>query len=702
MIGNENPLVGFWNAAIQRGLFPVAIAANSKAPILEGWNVHTLPVAHPGTAAIGLRCGDGGLTAFDVDIDDPALSSRVLAGFRTILGAGVAVRYGRKPRFLIPFYLEDAPVQGRTFTFASGEKLQLIGGQFIAYGIHPQTQQPYEWENFDAPWPRLTKAQLEWTLSQVPLYAGTSLRFSTDYEVCAEQEVASAVPQNQSEWDAGRQATERLIGQLKHDLMGRTEGRGSIIFGITGALNFAVRCTLASIEEIENAVTDAGHRLDERVGGRTLGDEIRRAGELPVLRGNSIMAAILQRRGFAQGVHDALVAPSMPLRSGFELSLEDHADELPWIVHQRILGSEVHFFTGHSGAGKSSVVSDLTYHYLVGAPWLEADIERTDGHVMWIAAEDDYGTERRMRHMLRALPNGVELAQRFHLIRGSSEPLAFERNVMGTYDALAAMGKRIDIIVLDTWGASGLVFKDNDTSEVLKAMFILKNIGKRTGAAILITDHLPLTGEDALQKGNGAKSGNSGFMYRVTAGKNNAVSIDCGKARGAPKAQSYAGEIMSENYGTDSKGRATTVNRFKRTANRTDGDKSAPRLEQELAAYLAGAVMRGYDAMINGQIVPWDTVAAELGRHVKSGMLPEYASTQDTMYKLFGDHGVRELTRKDFLIRLGPSHFGIRNPASVRTVQTPNILNGSTSFSPPANKAPAPWDVPDPNQPLRH
>ena len=95
-------------------------------------------------------------------------------------------------------------------------------------------------------------------------------------------------------------------------------------------------------------------------------------------------------------------------------------------------------------------------------------------------------------------------------------------------------------------------------------MFILKMTARRTAAATIVTDHLPLGNEEAWQKGNGAKSGNSGFVYRVTAGRQDQVSIDCGKARGAPKAKSVIGRIVSENYGRDAKGRTTTVNVFKR------------------------------------------------------------------------------------------------------------------------------------------
>ena len=165
------------------------------------------------------------------------------------------------------------------------------------------------------------------------------------------------------------------------------------------------------------------------------------------------------------------------------------------------------------------------YNFFAGKRGWTPITNASNGHVLWVAAEDDYGTERRVRHLLRQEPNALELAARFHLIRGINEPMAFEQQCVAQTQAMAAMNMRVDMIVLDTWGASGLCFADNDTEAVLKAMFILKSVARRTGAALVVTDHLPLGNEDAWQKGNGAKSGNSGFVYRVTGARND-VRVD--------------------------------------------------------------------------------------------------------------------------------------------------------------------------------
>jgi hypothetical protein len=516
-----------------------------------------------------------------------------------------------------------------------------MGGQFVAFGPHKDTGLPYEWENFDAEWPRLSIAQLQDILARVPAMAGTSLRFSADHEEASPDELREAVPQNQDEWQAGRDAAIRYLGLLKQELMGKTEGRGSTIFSLVGVLKFAELNQMCSRAEIENAITSAGHHLDEGLGGRTLQQEIERHDQLPVLRGNLIMQAVVSRRTMVAGLHDAMAAPSLLPRSGFEILLEDTADELPWLLHQRVLCGEIHFFTGHSGAGKSTVVTDLAVHLLTGRSWLDADIERPDGHVLWIAAEDDYGTERRVRHLLKQEPNARELAARFHLIRDLSNPMGFDQQCIAQVQGMLAMGMRVDLIVIDTWGSSGLCFADNDTEAVLKAMFILKNIARRTNAAQIITDHLPLGNEDAWQKGNGAKAGNSGFMYRVTAGKDDRVSIDCGKARGAPKAKSYLGKVVSENYGTDKKGRTTTVNIFKREIASSTMQKEQTAVLR-LAAMLPGAVAGGMDALRGGVIVPFDSVASEIGHAVK-GERPGFMISKDAALKMFDKDGLQGL-----------------------------------------------------------
>jgi hypothetical protein len=653
----------FWDAAIKRGLFPLAIARGTKAPIGAGWNVWTLPIPHPGAGGIGLRARDRGLSGFDVDESDPWMSAMLLAAFRQVLGPDIAVRWGNRPRFLIPFFLADGTVQGRTFTFPNGKKLQIVAGQFVAYGPHKDTGKPYEWENWDSDWPHLTMAQVQEVLAKVPALAGTSLRFSADHETCDPEELAEAVPRTEDEWQAGREAAQRYLGLLKQELMGRDENRGTTIFAIVGVLKFAALHGMCTRLEIEESIVGAGHELTEGRGGRTLGEEIDRQELMPVLRGNLVMGAIMNRRVIKHAFLDAQATPTLIARTGFELSLDDKGNEMPWLVHERILCGEVHFFTGHSGAGKSTVVTDAVHHILCGRPWLDGDIEKSDGHVLWIAAEDDYGTERRMRHLLRQEGDSFGLASRFHLVPSMPEPLAFERQCIAQIGAMTAMNKRVDAIILDTWGASGLCFADNDTEAVLKAMFILKLVAQRTLTAVIVTDHLPLGSADAWQKGNGAKSGGSAFVYRVTTDGNGSTSIDCGKTRGTPAIKSFTGKMVSEHYGIDRKGRPTTVNVFRRElVHRVEQKEVAATLK--LAAMLPGATAVGMDALRAGSIVKFASVSGELGGKVADGEIPGYAVNKEAASEMFGDDGMKALTNSGHLrIMRGAPFFAIYAPS---------------------------------------
>ena len=142
-------------------------------------------------------------------------------------------------------------------------------------------------------------------------------------------------------------------------------------------------------------------------------------------------------------------------------------------------------------------------------------------------------------------------------------------------------------------------------------------------------------------RGNGAKSGNAGFMYRVTGGKKDQVSIDCGKARGAPKAKSVIGRVVSENYGQDSKGRATTVNVFKREAfvSEAEEEQSAT---LKLAALIPGAVAQGMDAIRAGHMVKFEKVSAELG-HKIHGEAPGFVISREGAAKMFSKEQVQTL-----------------------------------------------------------
>jgi hypothetical protein len=157
----------FWEQAQQRGLFPLAIARGSKAPIGDGWNVWTHPIPHPGAGAVGLRCGDGGLSGFDCDNSDPETSRRLLRAFREVLGPDIPVRWGREPRFLIPYFLVTRPYRAARSVFQTAKNCSSWADSSSRSARTKTPASRTKWENWESDWPRITTAQLQHILAEV-------------------------------------------------------------------------------------------------------------------------------------------------------------------------------------------------------------------------------------------------------------------------------------------------------------------------------------------------------------------------------------------------------------------------------------------------------------------------------------------------------------------------------------------------------
>ncbi len=103
--------------------------------------------AHPDWPGIGIRTGE--IVGVDIDVDDAALAERVKALAMDILGKTTLVRVGRSPRMLL-VYRTETPIRKKVATGVAG-KVEALGDgqQFVAYGIHPDTQKPYTWIEAD-------------------------------------------------------------------------------------------------------------------------------------------------------------------------------------------------------------------------------------------------------------------------------------------------------------------------------------------------------------------------------------------------------------------------------------------------------------------------------------------------------------------------------------------------------------------------
>jgi hypothetical protein len=94
---------------------------------------------------VSIACGT--VMGLDLDIEDAKLASQIRDVAMRTLGHTPLVRFGRKPRAML-VYRMATPFRSRRVgpLDAMG-----AGRQFVAYGIHPVTGQPYEWEADGSP-----------------------------------------------------------------------------------------------------------------------------------------------------------------------------------------------------------------------------------------------------------------------------------------------------------------------------------------------------------------------------------------------------------------------------------------------------------------------------------------------------------------------------------------------------------------------
>jgi len=95
----------------------------------EGW---------PGSG-VGIACGN--VVGIDIDILDVGMATRIEELAREILGETEAIRFGQRPKRMLVYRCEEP------FDSFDIRPLQVYakGRQFVAFGIHPVTQRPYEW-----------------------------------------------------------------------------------------------------------------------------------------------------------------------------------------------------------------------------------------------------------------------------------------------------------------------------------------------------------------------------------------------------------------------------------------------------------------------------------------------------------------------------------------------------------------------------
>ena len=141
---------------VDRGYEIVPIMKGKKAPMIKGWQ--DIRATHDDVdkwlsnghrdGGVGVLCRN--TVAVDIDCLDAPLNHKLLTWLDENVGKS-SVRVGQKPKCILPFRGEGKFTKIRSCEYedALGSKhaVEVLaeGQQFVAYGIHPATNEPYRW-----------------------------------------------------------------------------------------------------------------------------------------------------------------------------------------------------------------------------------------------------------------------------------------------------------------------------------------------------------------------------------------------------------------------------------------------------------------------------------------------------------------------------------------------------------------------------
>lgn len=141
---------------VDKGYEIVPIKKGKKFPTISGWqdiratgeDVDRWLANGHAEGGIGILCRQ--TVAVDIDCLDKAMNHRLLHWLDENVGKS-AIRVGQKPKCIVPFRVEGqfSKIRSAEFQDAGGSKhaVEVLadGQQFVAFGIHPATNQPYRW-----------------------------------------------------------------------------------------------------------------------------------------------------------------------------------------------------------------------------------------------------------------------------------------------------------------------------------------------------------------------------------------------------------------------------------------------------------------------------------------------------------------------------------------------------------------------------
>lgn len=507
------------------------VACHGKAPIFSGWqrggvSAETIRSweSDRRVTGIGILCGR--VIGLDIDILDAALSERVKNLALQMLGNTDLVRIGLAPKQLLTYQVA-APIRKKLIVGVidvhkdhhdkhNQHRVEVLaeGQQFVAYGRHPDTLQPYahpEKSLADVPVsevPLVTEEALDAFLVALRPILGPAPNLRPTPSVAPSSPYVNGHHSLTDREDA-LEALYAIPGDLDYDSWIKVGFALYAALGYSGASHWESWSARSSKNVPATTLRKwPGFANNQHIHAETLFWMAREHGWKPARERDrpiadlAIFKPVMPRHDPETGevLEEARPGTSdaLPLLFWNELGKVTPPDRLI----KRLLGmTSLAEIFGAPGCGKSFLAMDMGVHIALGRDWFGRPV--TPGAVIHVAAEGVAGIHNRLaafkaRHSPGAdvpfavIPAAVDLGP------GGRDA---ERVIVAAREVAARTGLPLLLVIIDTLARSMGAGDENATKDMSAFIAACDRIRIATGATVLIVHH---SGKDETRGGRGS------------------------------------------------------------------------------------------------------------------------------------------------------------------------------------------------------
>lgn len=417
------------------------------------------------------------LRAFDVDVDDPAKATPILAFLLAAFGPSWVRYRGGVGRVVVPVYIKGnlpkrvLPVDGGALEFLG------TGQQFVAVGTHPSGKR-YLWgkspeqqggafvDGLPETFPSMTVGEFETLWGSLQrlfgvadaIEAAPSARLKGD-TVDKPDALADFLWERDLVHSTDKDGALVIECPWVEEHTGGEEGDGSTVYfpaGTNGYEQGHFKCLHAHCA----SRTDGDFQL-------AIGYDLDDFEVLPP-----------EPDAFDGKPADAMRFAPIPA--------QEFSEGTPpgWIIKGLIPKAELVVMFGESGSGKSFLALDMAAAIARGEAW--RDMRTRQGRVVYVAAEGSGGFRNRLKAY--AQHHQVKLSDFLLSVIPAAPNLLTKDDALDVAKAIVASGGA-DVIVVDTFAQVTPGANENAAEDMGKALSNCKGIHRATGAVVLLVHH---------------------------------------------------------------------------------------------------------------------------------------------------------------------------------------------------------------------